>query len=177
VDRFDGIEVTCIDNGMPVVIMLASDLGVTGYESRDELNSNAQLKQRIETIRLQAGPAMKLGDVTKKVVPKMCLVAQPKGDGHITTRTFIPHDCHAAVGVLGAVTVASAAVTEGTVARRVAQVPAGPRKSFSVQHPTGEFTVVLTMNAAGDGVERASLLRTARLLMRGEVMIPGEIWP
>jgi 4-oxalomesaconate tautomerase len=177
VDRFDGVEVTCIDNGMPVVIMLASDLGVTGYESRDELNSNAQLKQRIETIRLQAGPAMKLGDVTKKVVPKMCLVAQPKGDGHITTRTFIPHDCHAAVGVLGAVTVASAAVTEGTVARRVAQVPAGPRKSFSVQHPTGEFTVVLTMNAAGDGVERASLLRTARLLMRGEVMIPGEIWP
>ena len=77
VDRFDGVEVTCIDNGMPVVVMLAADLGVTGYETRDALNANAALKKRIESIRLQAGPAMKLGDVTKKVVPKMCLVAKP----------------------------------------------------------------------------------------------------
>jgi 4-oxalomesaconate tautomerase len=177
VDRFDGVDVTCIDNGMPVVVMQATDLGVTGYETRDELNANAALKKRIEAIRLQAGPAMKLGDVTKKVVPKMCLVAKPGGSGHITTRTFIPHDCHAAVGVLGAVTVATAAVTEGTVARRVAQVPAGARKTFSVQHPTGEFTVVLEMSAQNPTeVARASLLRTARLLMRGEVFIPADIW-
>jgi len=177
VDSFDGVDVTCIDNGMPVVVMQAVDLGVSGYESRDELNANAGLKKRIESIRLQAGPAMKLGDVTKKVVPKMCLVAKPAEGGHITTRTFIPHDCHAAVGVLGAVTVATAAVTPGTVAHRVAQVPAGPRKTFSVQHPTGEFTVVLEMSAANPAeVVRASLLRTARLLMRGEVMIPGDTW-
>jgi 4-oxalomesaconate tautomerase len=177
VDSFDGVDVTCIDNGMPVVVMQAVDLGVSGYESRDELNANAELKKRIESIRLQAGPAMKLGDVTKKVVPKMCLVAKPAEGGHITTRTFIPHDCHAAVGVLGAVTVATAAVTQGTVAHRVAQVPAGPRKTFSVQHPTGEFTVVLEMSAANPAeVARASLLRTARLLMRGEVFVPGNIW-
>jgi len=177
VDSFDGVDVTCIDNGMPVVVMQAVDLGVSGYESRDELNANAQLKKRIESIRLQAGPVMKLGDVTKKVVPKMCLVAKPAEGGHITTRTFIPHDCHAAVGVLGAVTVATAAVTPGTVAHRVAQVPAGPRKTFSVQHPTGEFTVVLEMSAANPAeVVRASLLRTARLLMRGEVFVPGNIW-
>jgi 4-oxalomesaconate tautomerase len=177
VDRFDGVDVTCIDNGMPVVVMQATDLGVTGYETRDDLNANAALKQRIESIRLQAGPAMKLGDVTKKVVPKMCLVAKPTAGGHITTRTFIPHDCHAAVGVLGAVTVATAAVTEGTVARRVAQGPAGARKTFSVQHPTGEFTVVLEMSTQNPAdVARASLLRTARLLMRGEVFIPGDIW-
>ena len=120
---------------------------------------------------------MKLGDVTKKVVPKMCLVAKPRAAGHITTRTFIPHDCHAAVGVLGAVTVATAAVTEGTVAHRVAQVPPGSRKTFSVQHPTGEFTVVLEMSAHNPAeVARASLLRTARLLMRGEVFIPADIW-
>src|SRR6185503_14797847 len=155
---------------MPVVVMQAVDLGVSGYESRDELNANAQLKKRIESIRLQAGPVMKLGDVTKKVVPKMCLVAKPAEGGHITTRTFIPHDCHAAVGVLGAVTVATAAVTPGTVAHRVAQVPPGARKTFSVQHPSGEFTVVLEMDAAKPTeVARASLLRTARLLMRGEV--------
>jgi len=178
VDRFDGVDVTCIDNGMPGVVMQAVDLGVTGYETRDDLNANAGLKKRIESIRLQAGPAMRLGDVTKKVVPKMCLVAKPTGEGHITTRTFIPHDCHAAVGVLGAVTVATAAVTEGTVARRVAQVPPGARKSFSVQHPTGEFTVVLEMSATNPAeVARALLLRTARLLMRGEVLIPGDTWP
>lgn len=177
VDNFDGVDVTCIDNGMPVVVMLASDLGVTGYESRDELNANAELKKRIESIRLQAGPAMNLGDVTKKVVPKMCLVARPKNGGHITTRTFIPHDCHAAVGVLGAVTVATAAVMPGSVANRVAVVPEGSRKSISVQHPTGEFTVALEMSPAdATQVARASLLRTARLIMRGDVFVPGDIW-
>jgi len=177
VDRFDGVEVTCIDNGMPVVIMQAADLGVTGYETRDELNANASLKQRIESIRLQAGPAMRLGDVARKVVPKMCLVSKPRAGGHINTRTFIPHDCHAAVGVLGAVTVATAAVTAGSVAHRVAEVPPGARKTISVQHPSGEFTVVLEMSDANPPqVARASLLRTARLLMRGEVMVPGDIW-
>jgi 4-oxalomesaconate tautomerase len=177
VDRFDGVEVTCIDNGMPVVVMLASDLGITGSETRDQLNANSGLKQRIESIRLQAGPAMKLGDVTKKVVPKMCLVSMPSAGAHINTRTFIPHDCHSAVGVLGAVTVATAAVTPGTVAHRVARVPDGARKAFSVQHPSGEFTVVLEMDPRKPAeVARASLLRTARLLMRGEVLIPGQIW-
>jgi len=177
IDRFDGVEVTCIDNGMPVVVMLAADLGVTGYESRDELNANAVLKKRIESIRLQAGPVMKLGDVAKKVIPKMCLASRPTEGGHLNTRFFIPHDCHSAVGVLGAVTAATAAVTAGTVAHRVAQVPPGPRKTFSVQHPTGEFTVVLEMSDTKPGeVARASLLRTARLLMRGEVMIPADIW-
>ena len=90
---------------------------------------------------------MKLGDVAKKVVPKMCLVAAPKEGGHLSTRTFIPHDCHSAVGVLGAVTVATAAVMPGSVANRFARIPEGARKNFSVQHPTGEFTVTLTMAA------------------------------
>jgi 4-oxalomesaconate tautomerase len=177
VDRLDDVEVTCIDNGMPVVVMLADDLGVAGSETREELNANSELKKRIESIRLQAGPLMKLCDVTKKVVPKMCLVSKPSAGGHINTRTFIPHDCHSAVGVLGAVTVATAAVTSGTVAHRVAAVPAGSRKTFSVQHPSGEFTVVLEMSAQQpETVARASLLRTARLLMRGEVMIPAGVW-
>jgi 4-oxalomesaconate tautomerase len=177
VDVFDGVEVTCIDNGMPVVILPARELGVTGYESRDALNANVELKKRIESIRLQAGPAMRLGDVAKKVVPKMCLVAPPIEGGHLTTRTFIPHDCHSAVGVLGAVTVATAAVMPGSVAHRHARVPEGARKEFSVLHPTGEFTVTLTMdphNAAE--VASASLLRTARMIMRGEVFIPGHVW-
>jgi 4-oxalomesaconate tautomerase len=173
VDRFDGVDVTCIDNGMPVVVMAAEALGVTGYETRDELNANAALKQSIESIRLQAGPAMNLGDVAKKVVPKMCLVARPKAGGQICTRTFIPHDCHSAVGVLGAVTVATAAVMRGSVADRHASVPPGSPKSVSVEHPSGEFSVILTMNAANPAeVLRAALLRTARLIMRGEVFVP-----
>jgi 4-oxalomesaconate tautomerase len=173
-DRFDGVEVTCIDNGMPVVIMGADNFGLSGYESRDELNANVALKQRIEAIRLKAGPAMNLGDVAKKVVPKMCLVSKPRAGGQICTRTFIPHDCHAAVGVLGAVTVATAAVLPGTVAHRYGTVPGGDTKTISVEHPSGEFTVVLTMNPQDPAdVLRAALLRTARLLMRGEVFVPS----
>jgi 4-oxalomesaconate tautomerase len=173
IDRFDGVDVTCIDNGMPVVVMAAEALGVSGYESRDELNANAALKQKIESIRLQAGPAMNLGDVRKKVVPKMCLVAKPRSGGHICTRTFIPHDCHSAVGVLGAVTVATAAVMPGSVANAHAMVPPGSPKTVSVEHPSGEFSVVLTMNPADPAqVMQAALLRTARLIMRGEVFVP-----
>jgi 4-oxalomesaconate tautomerase len=172
-DRFDGVDVTCIDNGMPVVVMAAEALGVTGYETRDELNANAALKQKIESIRLQAGPAMNLGDVAKKVVPKMCLVAYPKAGGQICTRTFIPRDCHSAVGVLGAVTVATAAVMPGSVANRYASVPPGTPKTVAVEHPSGEFSVILTMNAENPTeVLRAALLRTARLIMRGEVFVP-----
>jgi 4-oxalomesaconate tautomerase len=175
IDRFDGIEVTCIDNGMPVVILGAEDLGLGGYETREELNANAVLKRRIESIRLLAGPAMNLGDVANKVVPKMCLASRPAAGGHLCTRTFIPHDCHAAVGVLGAVTVATAAVMPGSVANRYARVPQGMSKLVSVEHPSGEFSVVLTMNPQRPSeVSRAALLRTARLIMRGEVFVPAQ---
>jgi 4-oxalomesaconate tautomerase len=177
VDRFDGVDVTCIDNGMPVVVMAAAALAVTGYESRDALNSNRALKEKIESIRLQAGPVMNLGDVAKKVVPKMCLVAKPAASGNICTRTFIPHDCHAAVGVLGAVTVATAAVMPGSVANRYALMPEGASKTVSVEHPSGEFSVVLTMNPKDPSqVLQAALLRTARLLMRGEVFVPESLY-
>jgi 4-oxalomesaconate tautomerase len=177
VDRIDGVDVTCIDNGMPVVVMAAEALGITGYESRDGINANAELKARIESIRVQAGPLMNLGDVSRKVVPKMCLISRPIAGGHICTRTLIPHDCHAAVGVLGAVTVATAAVLSGSVANRYAVVPQGDRKALSVEHPSGEFTVVLTMSRENPAqVERAALLRTARLIMRGEVFVPRALY-
>jgi 4-oxalomesaconate tautomerase len=172
VDRFDGLPVTCIDNGMPVVILDARDFGLTGYETRERLNADAELKRRLESIRRKAGPAMNLGDVAAKVVPKMCLVAPPRAGGDICTRTFIPHDCHAAVGVLGAVTVATAAVLPGSVANRHARIPSGVHKAISVEHPSGEFTVILSMSPLdGTCVQRAALLRTARLLMRGQVFI------
>ena len=177
-DVIEGIHVTCIDNGMPVVIMRADALGIKGYESRDALNANAALKARVEQIRLRAGHMMNLGVVTNKVVPKMSLVAPPRAGGALCSRTFIPHDCHAAVGVLGAVTLATAAVMRGSVAHEVAEVPGGNPKRISVEHPTGEFTVELETEESPSGIviRRAALLRTARMLMRGEILIPAAIW-
>jgi len=176
-DTIDGVEVTCLDNGMPVVVLRAADLGVTGYESPAELNANAALKARLERIRLEAGPLMQLGDVTKKVVPKMSLIAPPRAGGVVHTRTFIPHVCHAAIGVLGAVSVATACVIPGTVADVIA-APAPAGGACSVEHPSGEFTVTLDIDRTGPlpVVRKAGLLRTARLLSRGVVFIPAGIW-
>ena len=173
-DVVQGVQVTCIDNGMPVVLMRAADLGRTGYETRDQLNADAELKARLEAIRLELGPLMNLGDVTKKVVPKMCLIAPPQSGSGVCTRTFIPHDCHSAVGVLGAVTVATACVLEGSVTQGLAVMPGGLTQTVSVEHPTGEFSVELGLDPANpQNVTRAALLRTARLLMRGDVMVPA----
>ena len=166
-DFIDDVDVTLIDNGMPVVILNASDFGVSGTESRDELDGNTELKIRLESIRLQAGPLMNLGDVTEKSVPKMSLVCKPKDGGCIATRTFIPHRCHASIGVLGAVSVATAAITPGTVAYPLAQIPDGDQKTLPVEHPTGEMTVVAYMD--GDELGSAALLRTARKLFEGTV--------
>ncbi len=177
-DVIDGVTVTCIDNGMPVVVLRALDLGITGYETRNELDGNKTLKRRLEEIRLAAGPMMNLGDVEDKVVPKMSLISPPKSGGHINTRTFIPHDCHAAIGVLGAVSVASACILPGSVARGIAVVPKGAVKQMSVEHPSGEFSVTLEIGGTTERpvVEKAGVLRTARMIMRGEVYVPGAVW-
>lgn len=177
IDVIDGVEVTCIDNGMPIVLIRAQDLGRSGYESRDEFNADDELKARLESIRLQVGPMMNLGDVSNKVVPKMTLIAAPMADGIIHTRSFIPHVCHAAIGVLAAVSVATACVIPGTVAEGIAILPTAGN-TYSVEHPTGEFSVTLEIDNSGDqpDVKKAGLLRTSRLLSRGEVMIPAGIW-
>jgi len=176
VDDIDGIRVTCIDNGMPVVVLAAASLDRTGYESRDELNADTELKTRLERLRLEAGRRMGLGDVSNKVVPKMTLVAPPRNGGAICTRTFIPHVCHASIGVLGAVSVATACVLPGSVPAEIS-APADPRR-FSVEHPSGEFTVDLDVVQGADGpeVRRAALLRTARKLFAGDVFIPATVW-
>jgi 4-oxalomesaconate tautomerase len=178
IDVVDGMEVTCVDNGMPVVVMRARDLGISGYESPKELDGNREFKARVESIRLAIGPRMNLGDVTKKVVPKMSLVAPARAGGHVCTRTLIPHDTHAAIGVLGAVSVATACILPGSVTAGIATVPDGPVKQMSVEHPTGEFSVTLDVGGTPDTpvVQKAGLLRTARLIMRGEVLVPASIW-
>ncbi|MCJ2177179.1 4-oxalomesaconate tautomerase [Novosphingobium album (ex Hu et al. 2023)] len=168
VDEVNGVRMTLIDNGMPCVVMKAGDLGITGYEDRESLDGNAELKTRLEAIRLAVGERMNLGDVKEKSVPKMFLVSPPKNGGAINTRSFIPHRAHATVGVLAAVTVATAALIEGTPAAEVAVIPEGARKTLSVEHPTGEMSCVLETDETGTVVS-AALLRTARKLMDGLV--------
>jgi len=179
IDRIEGTEVTCIDNGMPVVLMRAGDLGKRGDEPPEELEGDAGLRARIERLRLAAGPRMNLGDVAKKTVPKMCLVSPARHGGTLHTRTFIPHRVHEAIGVLGAVSVATACVTPGSVAAQVANLsPRSGLQRLEIEHPTGFFTVEMevTVEGAGVTVNRSALLRTARKLMQGEVFVPGSSW-
>ncbi|ALM82101.1 4-oxalomesaconate tautomerase [Bordetella sp. N] len=175
IDLDDGgsLEVTCIDNGMPMVLMRAGDLDRTGYETVAELNGDTDLKRRLEAIRLKAAALMGLGDVTEKPYPKMCLIAPPRAGGAIATRCFIPHVCHDAIGVLAAVTVATACVMQDSVAAGTAHVAPGLQPQVSVEHPSGEFSVGLELDP--DDTQRvlsAALLRTARLIMRGDVQLP-----
>ncbi|HVS76659.1 MAG TPA: 4-oxalomesaconate tautomerase [Steroidobacteraceae bacterium] len=177
-DRFEGVEVTCIDNGMPVVLLAAEDFGISGAESPEALEANAALKARVEKIRLATGPRMNLGDVARKTVPKMSLISPARHGGDLNTRTFIPHRVHEAIGVLGAVSVATACVVPGTVAARViGQASAGPRR-LEIEHPTGFFTVEMDVTQRGSDVKvtRSALLRTARKLMHGEVFVPSAAW-
>jgi len=171
------VDATLIDNGMPMVLVRATDLGVSGYEGVAALNANEALKAKLEALRLGVGPLMGLGDVKSKSYPKMCLVAPPREGGNVATRCFIPHVCHEAIGVLAAVTVATACVLEGSVTQGIASVPDGLAKTVSVEHPTGEFSVELGLDAKDpQKVVRAALLRTARPIMRGEVLISEDIW-
>lgn len=173
-DIIDGIEVTCIDNGMPSVIVKAADLDITGYETPEALNKNEPLKKKIESIRLQAGPLMNLGDVKDKTVPKICLVSPAVNGGVLNTRTFIPHVCHEAIGVLGAVSVASAIFLEGSVPAAVATT-LFQQDVISVEHPTGEFSIRLDIssNNGTPVFNKSGVIRTARLLSKGLVYIPG----
>lgn len=167
-DMIDGTEATLIDNGMPCVILRAADLGISGTETREELEANGALKARLEAIRLQAGPLMNLGDVTDKSVPKMTMLSLPRSGGAISTRTFIPHRCHASIGVLGAVSVATACLIEGAVGSEMAAIPEGARKSMPIEHPIGETTVITEMDESGS-VIASGILRTARKLFDGIV--------
>ncbi|MEC7490664.1 MAG: 4-oxalomesaconate tautomerase [Pseudomonadota bacterium] len=179
VDEVDGVKVTCIDNGMPMVILHAQDIGATGRETRDQLDAATDLKHRLENIRLSISPMMNLGDVKDKVVPKMCLVSPPAKGGAISTRCFIPHICHASIGVLAAVTVGTACVLPGSTAFNIAQVQDGNPKHISIEHPTGEFSVELETGKPVNGIpqiRRSALLRTTRRLMEGCALIPSDIW-
>lgn len=166
-DTIDGIDVTMIDNGMPCALMRATDLGLLGTETPSDLEANATLRARIEAIRLIAGTRMNLSDVAGKTVPKMTIISPPTKGGAINTRTFIPHSCHQAIGVLGAVSIATACLTKGTVADGIAVCGPSETSNLSIEHPSGEMTIIGHIK---DGqVVGADVLRTARKLMDGLV--------
>ncbi len=170
VDVIDGVACTLIDNGMPCVIMAAADFGLSGQESREDLDADAGLKARLESIRLQVGPLMNLGDVREKSVPKMTLVSPPVNGGAINTRSFIPHRCHATIGVFAAVSVATACTLKGSPAAALAAIPADGR--YLIEHPTGAAEVLIETGADGS-VTGAGTLRTARKLFDGRVFPRG----
>ena len=165
-DVVHGVSLTMIDNGMPCVVMLASDMDITGDENREELEANTHLRVKLEALRLACGPLMNLGDATDKTVPKMTMVSPAKNGGAISTRTFIPHRCHASIGVLGAVSVATACLLEGSPAATIANIPEGRQKDLAIEHPIGQTTIVAQTDEEGS-VASAAILRTARKLFDG----------
>jgi 4-oxalomesaconate tautomerase len=168
VDIVEGVAVTMIDNGMPVVVLRAVDMGITGQETREALDANLTLKTQLEKIRLTCGPMMNLDDVTDKTVPKMTMVSKAIHGGAISTRTFIPHRCHASIGVLGALSVATACLLEGSPAAEIADIPAGDDKQLSIEHPIGE--TLIRARIEDDGLlGPTAIIRTARKLFDGVV--------
>jgi 4-oxalomesaconate tautomerase len=177
-DTFDGVPVTSMDVAMPVVIARAADLGLTGLETAAELDANAPLMARIEAIRLQAGAAMGMGDVAQSVTPKFAILAPPRLGGAVAARYFMPWACHPSMAVTGAQCLAACVLTPGSIAEGLAEPPAGSPALVRIEHPTGtiEVTVDAEVGPEGFTLRSAGLVRTARLLARGEVMVPAAVW-
>ena len=169
-DTFGGIPVTCVDNGMPVVVVAASSLGQTGQESIAELEGDQELNRRVRELRLKAGKAMGLGDVSATTVPKISLVAPPAHGGTIATRTFIPVRVHQSIGVLGAVSVGTAIMVPGAVGSDLAVLAAGSPR-LAIEHPSGALgvEVELDVSTTPPTVIRSGVVRTARKLFDGTV--------
>ena len=177
-DKVEGVAVSCVDLAMPMVIARAADFGKTGFETRNELDADAALLERMERVRRGAGNLMGMGDVAGKVVPKFCLVAPPRNGGTITSRYFVPDACHSAHAVTGTLCLAAACVLPGSVTEGVAVLPPGPRRIIVIEHPSGTIAAEFELAGPHDGpvIRRAALVRTARKLMAGAVFVPASVW-
>jgi 4-oxalomesaconate tautomerase len=179
IDAIEGVEVTCLDVAMPVVIARARDLGKTARESAKELDADRDFMERIERIRRAASIAMGMGDATGKVMPKFAMVAEPAGGQGIAARYFTPLACHEAMAVTGGICIATACMLPGTVAAPFARIGPNERETIAIEHPTGQMEAVISTRRAGnEAVEvlGGGTLRTARKLMAGEVFIPTRVW-
>ena len=177
-DVIDGIEVSCVDVAMPLMMMRATDLGKSGYETPAELDADRALMQRMETIRRKAGVLMGMGDVSRNVVPKIALLAAPRHGGVITSRYFVPEACHKSHPVTGTVCIASACAIPGTIAEQFASHTKTPQGMIEIEHPSGKIAIDLDADFT-DGkqtLRRAALIRTARRIFDGKVYVPGAVW-
>jgi len=177
-EEIDGVEVTCIDMAVPMVIVPASAVGKTGHESKADLDADAVLIERLGRIRVEAGKRMGMGDCSALVVPKPVLVAAPAGAGTIASRDFVPFNCHATYSVTGSIAMSVASIMEGTVANLLAQADQANPGRVKIEHPSGiiDVDVRARQTAGGLEVEEASLLRTCRKLFEGQICIPSRIW-
>lgn len=184
IDVIDGIAVTCIDVAMPMVIVRSEDLGITGHEGSDVLDANQALFDKFEPIRREAGRLMGMGDVSNKVVPKFGIIAPPAGEGAVAARYFMPWKTHPTMAVTGAQCLAACVMLPGSVADGIVRLPEGAGREdapfvLSLEHPTGTIDVTLECRVTNAGLDlrSAGLMRTARMLARGEAMVPAKVWP
>jgi 2-methylaconitate cis-trans-isomerase PrpF len=177
-DVIDGVDVSCVDVAMPMILMRAEQLAKTGYETPNELDADKALMQRMEAIRRKAGVLMGLGDVSKAVVPKIGLLSAPRHGGTITSRYFVPYECHKAHAVTGTVCVASACAIPGTIASQLVTLPAPPQGVVRIEHPSGMIAIDLDaeFRNANQTLRRAALVRTARRIFEGNVLVPRSVW-
>lgn len=178
-EMIDGIEVTCMDVAMPMVIARAEAFGLTGYESRDELDANNNFYARMEPIRQEAGLRMGLGDVCESVTPKFALLAPARNGGSVTARYFMPWKCHPTMAVTGSQCLASCLLAPDTVAEGLFAAPNSSPTDIVIEHPAGHIDVCVDFVNGDKGFElhSAGLVRTTRLLARGELMAPRAAWP
>ena len=177
-DTLDGIELTCIDVAVPMVIARATDFGLTGHECPAELNADKRLFTRMEAIRIQAGKRMGLGDVSKSVTPKFGLLARANQGGTIAARYFMPWNAHPAMAVTGAQCIACCALTPGSVADGLLTRPVHSPAEVVLEHPAGKIAVLVDFSTEdGFTLNAAGLLRTARKLADGHVYVPASVWP
>lgn len=176
-DEIDGIEITCMDVAMPMVLARAADFGLSGHETLAELNENKAFFARMEAVRIKAGARMGMGDVAQSVTPKFGLFAPARDGGTIAARYFMPWDTHPSMAVTGGQCMASCALTPGTIADGLLDRPTGSPANVVLEHPSGTIEVLVDFDASeGFALNSAGLLRTARKLADGRVYVPAHIW-
>jgi 4-oxalomesaconate tautomerase len=178
VDTIDGVEVSCVDVAMPVMLARAEAFGKTGHEPATALDADTKLFERMEAIRRKAGALMGMGDVSKRVVPKIALLSSPRKGGTIASRFFVPNACHKAHPVTGTVCIASACAIPGTVAAQIAPLRPAPQGIVTIEHPSGTIAIDFDADFSGgrEELRRAALIRTARRIFEGHVCVPSQIW-
>lgn len=177
-DIIEGIEVSCLDAAVPMIITRAGEMGLTGYETPAEIDANRGFFEKLEQVRVAASHKMGMGDPTASVVPKFCIVSEPREGGAINARYMVPHTCHRTFPLVGGQCLAAACITTGTVVDGLAKCAGGNRQTISIEHPVGQLETLIEYEGTQDNPQITGIgfIRTARRLMEGRVFVPAETW-